>query len=157
MTLVVFACLHSAGRSQMAAAFFNRLAEPALRARSAGTAPAARVHPEVVQVMREEGIELADVQPTQLTPELAREASFLVTLGCGEACPHVPGLAREDWTIEDPKDRPLARVRAIRDEVRRRVEDLLARRPWSSGPLPAVTRDAPEEIAPPPIAAPERE
>jgi arsenate reductase len=128
MKTVLFACVHNAGRSQMAAAWFNALADPAkARAISAGTEPAARVHAEVVAVMREAGIELSSAQPQFLSDELARRASLLVTMGCGEACPHVPGLAREDWPLPDPKGQTLGAVRAIRDEIRARVEDLLQR------------------------------
>src|SRR5688572_13046265 len=111
MTTVIFACVHSAGRSQMAAAFFNRLADPArARAISAGTQPAAAVHPVVVEVMGELGIDLKDAQPRRLTPELASEAQLLVTMGCGEECPVVPGLRRDDWPLDDPKGRPLDEV-----------------------------------------------
>lgn len=127
MTIVVFACVQNAGRSQMAAAFFNALADPArARAISAGTAPADRVHSEVVAAMHEAGIEIAGVTPRLLTRELAERAQLLVTMGCGEACPFVPGLRREDWSLADPKGQPLESVRAIRDEIRRRVEQLLA-------------------------------
>lgn len=128
---VIFACVHNAGRSQMAAAFFNALADPArARALSAGTAPAARVHPEVVEVMRELTLDLAAARPMRLTDELARGAALLVTMGCGEACPFVPGLRRDDWNVADPKGRPLAEVRAIRDDVRRRVDRLVAENGW---------------------------
>ncbi|HTO07830.1 MAG TPA: arsenate reductase ArsC [Myxococcota bacterium] len=131
MTNVLFACVHNAGRSQMAAALFNACADPGLaRARSAGTQPAARVHPEVVAAMREIGIELAGAQPTLLSDELARSSSLLVTMGCGEACPHVPGLRRLDWPTPDPKGQSLARVREIRDELRERVAALVRERGW---------------------------
>ena len=128
MKTVVFACVHNAGRSQMAAAFFNALADPSkARAVSAGTAPGERVHPEVVEVMREAGIDLAGVTPQKLTETLASGASVLVTMGCGDECPYVPGARVEDWPLEDPKGQPKAKVRAIRDEVRQRVVDLIAR------------------------------
>jgi protein-tyrosine-phosphatase len=131
MAKVVFACVHNAGRSQMAAAFFSQLADPDRAvAVSAGTQPGPRVHPEVLEVMREVGIDLTSAQPRFLTADLARDAALLVTMGCGDQCPYVPGLAREDWPLEDPKGQPLARVREIRDEVRRRVEALLATRGW---------------------------
>jgi arsenate reductase len=131
---VVFACVHGAGRSQMAAAFFNALADPArARAVAAGSEPAARVHPEVVAAMREAGIDLEGARPRPLTAGLARAARLLVTMGCGEKCPVVPGLPREDWALPDPKGRPPAEVRAIRDEVRRRVETLVARHGWRDG------------------------
>jgi arsenate reductase len=127
MKTVVFACVHNAGRSQMAAALFNKLADPAKgRALSAGTSPGERVHPEVVTVMREEGIDLSDARPGKLTPELAAQAQLLVTMGCGDECPYVPGLRRDDWPLEDPKGKPIERVRAIRDDIRDRVEALIA-------------------------------
>ena len=126
MTTVIFACVENAGRSQMAAAFFNVLADPArARALSAGTAPALRVHPEVVATMREAGIDIGNVTPRLLTAELADGAELLVTMGCGDACPFVPGLRREDWKLPDPKGQPPERVRAIRDDIRRRVEELV--------------------------------
>ena len=129
---VIFACVHNAGRSQMAAAWFERLADPALaRGLSAGTQPADRVHPVVVDAMREAGIDLAGARPRRLTPELARAATLLVTMGCGEECPVVPGLQREDWPLPDPKGRELAEVREIRDEIRRLVEGLLLARGWA--------------------------
>ena len=128
MTTVVFACVHNAGRSQMAAALFNQLADPARgRALSAGTSPGDRVHPEVVTVMQEEGIDLSGARPRKLTPELAAEAQLLITMGCGDECPYVPGLRRDDWPLEDPKGKPIERVRAIRDDIRARVEALIAR------------------------------
>ena len=127
MKKVVFACVHNAGRSQMAAAFFNALASPELaRAVSAGTEPAERVYPEVFEVMREVGIDLAGVKPQRLTNELVADASLLITMGCDEACPVVPGVRRDDWMIEDPKGKPLHRVREIRDEIRKRVRELVA-------------------------------
>jgi protein-tyrosine-phosphatase/N-acetylglutamate synthase-like GNAT family acetyltransferase len=124
----LFACVHNAGRSQMAAAWFNRLADPDdARAVSAGTAPGARVHPEVQAAMLEAGIDLSGATPRLLTDELAGQARLLVTMGCGEACPVVPGLRREDWPLEDPKGKPLDLVRAIRDDIRGRVRALLIR------------------------------
>jgi arsenate reductase len=131
MTRVIFACVHNAGRSQMVAALFNALADPArARAVSTGTEPADRVQPEVVAVMREVGVDLAAARPQKLTANLARDASLLVTMGCGDACPYVPGARVEDWPIKDPGGQPLERVRAIRDEIRGRVADLLARERW---------------------------
>ena len=131
MTTVLFACIHNAGRSQMAAAFFNALTDPTkARAISAGTEPAEHVHPEVVGAMREVGIDLSAAPPRRLTPELASQASVLVTMGCGEACPFVPGLQREDWNLPDPKGQALERVRAIRDEIREHVERLIVTRVW---------------------------
>lgn len=131
MNTVLFACVHNAGRSQMAAAFFNVAADPAkARAISAGTEPAARVHPVVVEAMRERGIDLAPVVPQRLTSDLAREATVLVTMGCGESCPAVPGLRREDWALPDPKAQPVERVREIRDEIERRVREWVSGMGW---------------------------
>jgi arsenate reductase len=128
MKTYVFACVHNAGRSQMAAAWLAHLADTAkARAISAGTEPGSRVHPEVLEVMREVGIDLSAAVPRKLTDELARGATMLVTMGCGEACPVVPGLRREDWPLEDPKGKPMDRVREIRDEVRARIAELVAR------------------------------
>ena len=126
MKTVLFACVHNAGRSQMAAAWFNALAHPE-RARgiSAGTEPGTRVHPEVLEVMREVDIDLSKATPRFLSRELAEGAALLVTMGCGETCPVVPGLRRLDWPLEDPKGKELARVRQIRDEVRGHVVQLL--------------------------------
>jgi arsenate reductase len=131
MKTVIFACVHNAGRSQMAAAFFNAAADPSkAQAVSAGTAPGDRVHPEVVEAMRELGFDLSGARPALLTEELARRASLLVTMGCGEACPFVPGLQREDWSLEDPKGKALEQVREIREDVRLRVEELLRVHGW---------------------------
>lgn len=132
MKTILFACVHNAGRSQMAAAFFEELAEPTLaRAISAGTEPGDHVHPEVVAVMREVGVELGARRPRKLTPELAREAELLITMGCGEACPNVPGPRRDDWPLQDPKGAGLEAARRIRDEVRERVKALLEREGWT--------------------------
>lgn len=129
---VIFACVHNAGRSQMAAALFELLADPAkARALSAGTQPGPHVHPEVVQVMREEGVDLTARTPRLLTDELAREATLLVTMGCGETCPVVPGLERRDWPLQDPKGQPPEVVRTIRDDIRARVRALVAERDWA--------------------------
>ena len=126
MKTILFACIHNAGRSQMAAALFNRLADPQkARAMSAGTAPGARVHPEVVTVMKEIGIDLSDAATTRLTNDLAGQADFLITMGCGDQCPIVPGAQRDDWPLEDPKNKPLESVRRIRDEIERRVKTLI--------------------------------
>lgn len=111
---------------QMSAAFFNQLADTRkARAISAGTQPAAQVHPVIVEVMREVGINLATAQPRKLIPELAKDAAMLLTMGCGDECPYVPGLRRDDWPLPDPKGKPLEEVRAIRNEIRRRVWELL--------------------------------
>lgn len=126
MKTILFACIHNAGRSQMAAALFNRLADPQkARAMSAGTAPGARVHPEVVTVMKEIGIDLSDAATTRLTNDLAGQAHILITMGCGDQCPIVPGALRDDWPLEDPKNKPLESVRRIRDEIERRVKTLI--------------------------------
>ena len=131
MTTVIFACVHNAGRSQMAAAFFNKLADPGrARALSAGTSPGSQVHPEVAEVMREAGVDLGGAVPRLLTPELAGEAQLLITMGCGDECPVVPGVRRDDWPLEDPKGKPLGRVREIREEVRQRVEQLIRAENW---------------------------
>lgn len=121
----IFACVHNAGRSQMAAAFFNLYADRECRAISAGTAPAEHVHPEVVVVMREIGMDLSHARPQKLTAELAQKAAVLVTMGCGEACPFVPGLKVIDWAIPDPKGQPAERVRQIRDEIHEKIRILL--------------------------------
>ncbi len=131
MTTVIFACVHNAGRSQMSAAFFNAVADPAkARAVSAGTQPGERVHPEVLETMREVGIDLAGVKPRKLTAELAHGATWLVTMGCGDECPVVPGIRREDWPLEDPKGKPAARVREIRDDARARVAAFVEENGW---------------------------
>jgi protein-tyrosine-phosphatase len=129
---IVFACVHNAGRSQMAAALFNQLADPRLsRAISAGTAPGLRVHPEVLDAMHEIGVDLTGAAPQLLTPQLADGASMLITMGCGDECPFIPGAVRDDWPLPDPKGRPIDEVRAIRDEIRRRVAALVQARGWS--------------------------
>jgi arsenate reductase (thioredoxin) len=128
---ILFACVHNAGRSQMAAAWFNLLSDPAkARAISAGTDPGPRVHPEVVSVMNEVGVDLASAATSRLTSELAQRAHVLITMGCGDQCPSVPGLERDDWPLDDPEGKPIARVREIRDEIRQRVEQLLGREGW---------------------------
>ena len=134
MDKVVFACVHNAGRSQMAAAFFNALADPGkARAISAGTEPGPRVHPEVAAAMGEIGIDLGRATPQKLTAELAAGSLYLVTMGCGDKCPYVPGAKVVDWPLEDPKGKPVERVREIRDEVRAKVEALLAAEGWARG------------------------
>jgi len=131
VTTVLFACVHNAGRSQMAAALFNQLADPAkARAVSAGTDPGPRVHPEVLVVMREHGVELNGVEPVRLTDALAHRAQWLITMGCGDQCPFVPGAHTEDWPLDDPKGRPLDEVRAIRDEIARRVAAFVDAHGW---------------------------
>ena len=131
---IVFACRHNAGRSQMAAAFFNALADPPrARAVSAGTTPGDRVHPEVASAMGEVGIDLSQARPQRLTAELANGATLLVTMGCGEECPYIPAVEVQDWPLEDPKGKPLQRVREIREEIRRRVAELIESRGWAAG------------------------
>ena len=129
MKLVLFACVHNAGRSQMAAAWFNALADPReAQAISAGTQPGSQVHPEVLAAMREVGIDLSGAHPQFLSEELAGRANLLITMGCGEACPVVSGLEREDWPLADPKGQSVEAVCEIRDEIQRRTQDLLVRR-----------------------------
>ena len=137
MTTVLFACVHNAGRSQMAAAWFNLLADPErARAISAGTDPGPRVHPEVVAAMNEAGVDLSTAPTSKLTSELAQQAQILITMGCGDQCPVVPGLRRDDWPLDDPKGQSIARVREIRDDIRQRVEALIEREGWGrSGTL----------------------
>jgi arsenate reductase len=129
--VVIFACVHNAGRSQMAAAFFNALADPArARALSAGTEPGEHIHREVQDAMREAGFDLSQAKPQRLTDDLAASGSLLITMGCGESCPVIPGLERDDWNLPDPKGQPLEAVRVIRDDIRRRVESLVKARGW---------------------------
>jgi arsenate reductase len=131
MTTVLFACVHNAGRSQMAAAFFNALADPQkARAISAGTEPGDRVHPEVLDAMREAGIDLSSAVPRRLTPELASQAQWLITMGCGDQCPFVPGAQVDDWPIDDPKGKTRAEVTRIRDDIRGRVRALVEKQAW---------------------------
>jgi arsenate reductase (thioredoxin) len=126
MQKVIFACVHNAGRSQMAAAFFNQLADHTkAEAISAGTEPGLRVHPEVLSAMQEAGIDLSNAKPQKLTQELAEGAWLLITMGCGDKCPYVPGLRRDDWPLRDPKGLPVEEVRTIRDEVKDRVQNLI--------------------------------
>jgi len=127
MAHVLFVCLHNAGRSQMSRALFERAAGGRHGAESAGTLadPGGRVHPEVAQVMAELGVDLSGVRPQPLTPALAEAADVVVTMGCGDACPYIPGKRYVDWDLPDPKGRPIAEVRATRDEIARRVDALL--------------------------------
>ncbi len=131
MQKIIFACVHNAGRSQMAAAFFNQLADPTkAMAFSAGTRPGPHVHPEVRAAMQEVAIDLSAARPQLLTPELARDAGMLITMGCEQECPYLPGVERDDWALPDPKGRPIEEVRAIRDDIGRRVADLVGARGW---------------------------
>src|SRR4029434_1818673 len=128
---VLFACVHNAGRSQMAAAFLNKFADSSkVQAISAGMEPAENIHPEVIEAMREADIDLSSIKPQKLTDELASKAHLLITMGCGEACPHVPGITRADWPLEDPKGQPIEKVREIRDKIRERVYRLLIIEGW---------------------------
>lgn len=126
MATVLFVCLHNAGRSQMSQALFERAAPGKHTALAAGTTPAEHIHPEVIQVMRELDVDLSDRRPQLLTRELAERADVVVTMGCGDECPYIPGKRYIDWDLADPKDRPLAEVRATRDEIAGRVGDLVA-------------------------------
>jgi arsenate reductase len=131
MIRILFACVHNAGRSQMATALFNQVADLSLaQAVSAGTEPATHIHPEVLSVMRELGIELEGVTPQFLSADLASQANILVTMGCGESCPVVPGAKREDWNLPDPKGQSLERVRQIRDIIRKRVHEMVKANGW---------------------------
>jgi arsenate reductase len=131
MKTVLFACVHNAGRSQMAAGWFNALVDPAWATSvSAGTQPGERVHPEVLKAMNEVGIDLSSARPRLLTEQLAKNANLLVTMGCGESCPVVPGAERQDWPLADPKGQSLERVREIREEIRSRVVQLINAKRW---------------------------
>ncbi len=125
MATVLFACLHNAGRSQMGQALFERAAGPGHRGLSAGTTPAQRVHPEVVEVMGELAVDIGDRSPQLLTRELAEQADVIVTMGCGDECPFIPGKRYLDWDLPDPKGRPIDEVRATRDDIAQRVDTLL--------------------------------
>ena len=126
MTAVLFVCLHNAGRSQMSQALFERAANGRHTAASAGTTPIDHVHPEVLEVMRELRIDLADRKPQPLTHELAERADIIVTMGCGDQCPYIPGKRYVDWDLPDPAGRPLDEVRAVRDDIGRRVDALIS-------------------------------
>lgn len=125
MVTALFVCLQNAGRSQMSAALFEQTAAGRHRALSAGTTPAQSIHPEVLEVMREVGIDLADRRPQLLTRELAEQADIVITMGCGDACPYIPGKRYVDWDLPDPSGRPLSEVRATCEEIARRVQALL--------------------------------
>jgi arsenate reductase len=125
MARVLFVCLHNAGRSQMSEALFTRAAADHHEARSAGTEPGERVHPEVIEAMNELGIDLAARVPRKLSTDDSLWADIVVTMGCGDKCPYVPGVRYLDWELEDPKGRPLEEVRRTRDEIERRVIELI--------------------------------
>lgn len=132
MNTILFACVHDAGRSQIAAAWFNRLASPTVaRAISAGTEPSAEVHPVVAAVLGEAGFDVAGLGPQRLTNDLAAAATMLVTMGCGEACPVVPSVERDDWPLLDPKGQPIERVREIAQTIEARVAQLIEQRGWA--------------------------
>jgi arsenate reductase len=132
MDTIIFACVHNAGRSQMAAALFNMAADPnKARAVSAGTHPGERVHPQVVEAMKELKVDLSTAVPRLLDRELAGTATWLITMGCGDECPVVPGVRREDWPLADPKGQPIERVREIRNEIRGRVGQFVAAHRWA--------------------------
>ena len=125
MARVLFVCLHNAGRSQMSRALFERAAEGRHQAESAGTSPGRRVHPEVVEAMRELGIDLRHERPRKLTGQMAERADMVVTMGCGDECPFIPGKRYVDWDLPDPKGLPLEQVRAIRDDIAARIDALV--------------------------------
>lgn len=148
MITVLFACVHNAGRSQIAAALFNRNADPTrARAISAGTQPADRVHPEVVALMRGMGIDLSNQQPQKLTETLAAQAHWLITMGCGDECPMVPGTRRDDWPLADPKGQPPDAVRAIVSEIQARVTRLIDAQDWSR----PTSKPKEKGLPPPPL------
>ncbi len=126
MATVLFVCLHNAGRSQMSHALFDAACGGRHRGLSAGTTPAERIHPEVVEAMAEVGIDLSSREPRMLTRELAAQADVVVTMGCGDACPVIPGKRYVDWDLPDPKGRPLTEIRATREEIARRAASLIA-------------------------------
>jgi protein-tyrosine-phosphatase len=136
---VLFVCLHNAGRSQMSRALFEKAAAGAHEARSAGTRPTGQVHPEVVAAMAEMGIDVSALKPQRLTDELGHWADVVVTMGCGDECPYIPGKRYIDWDLADPKGRPIAEVRETRDEIARRVKGLLA----ELGAPPTASREMP--------------
>ena len=123
---VLFVCIHNAGRSQMAAGYLRHLAGDRVEVLSAGSEPGDRINPMAVQAMAEEGIDIAGAQPCVLDPDDVRASDVVVTMGCGDACPYFPGTRYEDWQLDDPAGRPIEEVRPIRDEIRRRVEALVA-------------------------------
>ena len=142
MSRVLFVCVHNAGRSQMSQALFNRAARAEHEAQSAGSEPAASIHPEVLLVMDELGLDLRGETPKRLTRELAEWADVVVTMGCGDACPYIPGKRYIDWELEDPKGRSLDGVRVTRDEIARRVDALLTELNATRASRPAITAPA---------------
>ena len=140
MAHVLFACLHNAGRSQMSRALFERAAEGRHSADSAGTTPAERLHPQVIEVMSEIGIDLSERVPQRLTTALAEGADIVVTMGCGDECPYIPGKRYIDWDLPDPAGLPRAEVRALRDDISQRVKALVAELDDSDQPRPGQDR-----------------
>ncbi|KAF9908127.1 hypothetical protein EC991_010255 [Linnemannia zychae] len=127
MTDIMFACVHNAGRSQMAAAFFNKhRTQEAIKGVSAGTNPASEVHGVVREIMLEVGVDLSNITPVKLTPQLATTVSTIITMGCGETCPYVPGVKIVDWKITDPKNKPIDEAREIRDEIETKIKAFIA-------------------------------
>jgi arsenate reductase len=133
---VLFVCVHNAGRSQMAAAYLSHLAQGAIEVRSAGSQPADQVNPAAVEAMREEGIDISAELPKVLTTEAVKDSDVVVTMGCGDECPYFPGKRYEDWVLEDPAGKGVDSVRPIRDEIKRRIQQLI------SELLPAARPDA---------------
>ncbi len=129
--IILFACIHNAGRSQMAAAFFNSIASiNKAVAISAGTEPGDAIHPEVISVMEEIGLDMQNLKPQFLSNEIAHTAHYLITMGCGETCPFVPGTIRYDWQLEDPKGKSIEKVREIRDQIKMLVQTLIEDNNW---------------------------
>ena len=123
---VLFVCIHNAGRSQMAAGYLRHLAGDRIEVRSAGSMPADQINPIAVEAMREEGIDIAAEQPKVLTPEAVQASDVVITMGCGDACPYYPGKRYEDWKLDDPAGQGIDAVRPIRDDIRARIEGLIA-------------------------------
>ena len=147
--LVLFACTHNAGRSQIANAFFNQLADPAIaRSIAAGLDPLDRIHDEVIEVMREVGIDLADVSPIALTGRMITDLDFLVTLGCPERCPTIPVSRRQDWPLRDPHGLAVNEVREIRDEIRGLVTELIRDKGWGRPSADSLRPSGPRPVSP---------
>ena len=123
---VLFVCIHNAGRSQMAAGYLRHLAGDRIEVRSAGSMPADQINPIAVEAMREEGIDITTEQPKVLTPEAVQASDVVITMGCGDACPYYPGKRYEDWKLDDPAGQGIDAVRPIRDDIRARIEGLIA-------------------------------
>ena len=132
---VLFVCIHNAGRSQMAAGFLTHLAGGAIEVRSAGSAPAATINPAAVEAMAEIGIDISDQSPKILTPDAVESSDVVITMGCGDACPVFPGVSYRDWALADPAGKGIEAVRPIRDEIKARVEALIAELLPADAPL----------------------